>query len=154
MLVRNPTILSWQNFLKMSPKGKEKRRSTSLYCQRKPRQAIQTFEFGTANTLKSGTLKRSPLRVEKLTYGRNKARVHINPEKWFEGAPAEVWEYHIGGYQVSDKWLKDRKGRSPSSEEVAHYTRVVTAIGEAIIIQKSLDNLFAEVETSLLEVRL
>jgi hypothetical protein len=94
------------------------------------------------------------LRVEKVTYDRNKARVHINPEKWFEGVPAEVWEYHIGGYQVSDKWLKDRKGRSLSSEEVAHYTRVVTAIGETITIQKSLDDLFTEVETSLLEVRL
>ena len=76
------------------------------------------------------------------------------PEKWFAGIPPEVWEYHIGGYQVSEKWLKDRKGKGLSSEEVAHYTRVVTAIAETISIQGFLDDLFAEVETSLLEVRL
>ncbi|MBS3906278.1 MAG: N-6 DNA methylase [Syntrophaceae bacterium] len=94
------------------------------------------------------------LRVEKVTYDPNKARVHINPEKWFEGIPPEVWEYHIGGYQVSEKWLKDRKGRQLSSEEVAHYTRVITAIAETITIQETLDELFKEVETNLLEVKL
>jgi len=94
------------------------------------------------------------LRVDKVTYDRNKARVHINPEKWFAGIPPEVWEYHIGGYQVSQKWLKDRKGRELSSEEVAHYARVVTAIAETISVQRFLDDLFSEVETSLLEVRL
>ena len=94
------------------------------------------------------------LRVDKVTYDQKKARVHINPEKWFAGIPPEVWEYHIGGYQVSEKWLKDRKGRELSSEEVAHYTRVVTAIAETISIQQFLDDLFAEVETSLLEVKL
>jgi predicted helicase len=94
------------------------------------------------------------LRVDKIIYDRNKALVHINPEKWFTGIPPEVWEYHIGGYQVSEKWLKDRKGKELSSEEVAHYARVVTAIAETITIQQSLDDLFGEVETSLLEVRL
>jgi len=94
------------------------------------------------------------LRVVKVTYDRNKTRVHINPEKWFAGVPPEVWEYHIGGYQVSEKWLKDRKGRQLSSEEVSHYARVVTAIAETITIQRSLDDLFAEVETNLFEVRL
>jgi len=94
------------------------------------------------------------LRVEKVTYDQNKTRVHINPDKWFTGIPPEVWEYHIGGYQVSEKWLKDRKGRMLSSEEVSHYARVVTAIAETITIQRSLDVLFGEVETSLLEVKL
>lgn len=94
------------------------------------------------------------LRVEKVTYDQNKTRVHINPEKWFAGIPLEVWEYQIGGYQVSEKWLKDRKGRQLSSEEVSHYARVVTAIAETISIQETLDELFKEVETNLLEVRL
>jgi len=94
------------------------------------------------------------LRVDKVTYDQNKARLHMNSDKWFTGVPAEVWEYHIGGYQVADKWLKDRKGRELSSEEVAHYARVVTAIAETINIQRGLDDLFAEVETSLLEVGL
>jgi predicted helicase len=94
------------------------------------------------------------LRVDKVTYDQNKARVHINPEKWFAGVAPEVWEYHIGGYQVLEKWLKDRRGKGLSSEEVAHYARVVTAIAETISIQGFLDDLFAEVETNLLAVRL
>jgi predicted helicase len=92
------------------------------------------------------------LRVDKITYDQLKARVHINPDKWFDGVSPEVWEYQIGGYQVSEKWLKDRKGRELFSEEVAHYSRVVTAIAETIRVQRFLDDLFAEVETSLLEV--
>jgi predicted helicase len=94
------------------------------------------------------------LRVVKVTYDQNKTRVHVNLEKWFVGISPEVWEYHIGGYQVAEKWLKDRKGRTLLSEEVAHYARVVTTIAETIGIQGLLDDLFAEVETSLLEVRL
>jgi predicted helicase len=92
--------------------------------------------------------------VKKITYDQNKTRVHINPEKWFQGVPAKVWEYQIGGYQVAEKWLKDRKGRALSSEEIAHYTRVVTALAETIRVQQSFDDLFAEVESSLLEVKL
>jgi predicted helicase len=94
------------------------------------------------------------LRVKKITYDQEKSRVYINPEKWFADIPPEVWEYHIGGYQVSEKWLKYRKGKGLSSEEVAHYTRVVTAIAETITIQETLDELFKEIETSLLEVKL
>jgi len=92
------------------------------------------------------------LRVEKVSYDRNKACVHINPEKWFTGIFNEVWEYHIGGYQVAEKWLKDRKGRQLSSDEVAHYCKVITAISETIRIQEGLNELFKEIETSLLEV--
>ena len=92
--------------------------------------------------------------AEKVTYDQDKARVHINPEKWFAGIPPKVWEYYIGGYQVPEKWLKDRKGKQLSSEEVAHYTRVVTAIVETISIQETLDEFFKEVETNLLDVRL
>jgi len=70
------------------------------------------------------------LNVIKATYDEKNERVHINPEKYFAAVSREVWEYHIGGYQVSKKWLKDRKGKVLSSEEVAHYARVVTAIAE------------------------
>ena len=41
----------------------------------------------------------------------NKEKSHINNDQYFEGITEEVWEYQIGGYQVCDKWLKDRKGR-------------------------------------------
>jgi predicted helicase len=94
------------------------------------------------------------LRVVKVSFDEKKKRVHINPDKYFTGIPSEVWEYHIGGYQVAEKWLKDRKGRMLSSEEITIYANVITAIAETIRIQKSLDDLFKEVETNLLEISL
>jgi hypothetical protein len=94
------------------------------------------------------------LRVDKVTYDVKKKRVHINPDKYFTGIPSEVWQYHIGGYHVAEKWLKDRKGRMLSSEEIATYAKVVTAIADTISIQESLDGLFKRVESSLLKVSL
>ncbi|MBU1208730.1 MAG: N-6 DNA methylase [Proteobacteria bacterium] len=94
------------------------------------------------------------LRVVKVTYDPKNLRVHINPDKYFAGVPSEVWEYHIGGYQVAEKWLKDRKRRILSSEEIAIYAHVVTAIAETISIQESLDDLFRQVESEILEMSL
>ena len=38
----------------------------------------------------------------------------------FRGVPELVWNFHIGGYQVCEKWLKDRKGRTLSADENLH----------------------------------
>jgi len=39
----------------------------------------------------------------------------------FEGVPPEVWNFHIGGYQVCEKWLKDRRGRNLTYGDLEHY---------------------------------
>ena len=57
----------------------------------------------------------------------------------FEGVPEEVWDFHIGGYQVCHKWLKDRKGRTLSNEDVAHYQKIVVALNETIRIMAEID---------------
>ena len=57
----------------------------------------------------------------------------------FEGAPEQVWDFHIGGYQVCHKWLKDRKGRTLSDEDVAHYQKIVVALNETIRIMAEID---------------
>ena len=67
-------------------------------------------------------------RVEKQTYNQKEKWVYINKTQYFEGVEPEVWEYQIGGYQVLDKWLKDRKKRILSLEDIKHYCRVVTAL--------------------------
>lgn len=92
------------------------------------------------------------LGVEKITYDAKKKRVFLNANTYFTGVSSSVWEYRIGGYQVADKWLKERKGRRLSSEEVATYARVITAIAGTITIQESLDELFNEVELHRIEV--
>jgi hypothetical protein len=94
------------------------------------------------------------LRVVKITYDAKRLRVMISPDNWFAGVSPDVWEYHIGGYQVAEKWLKDRKGRTLSSEEIVTYAKVITALTETIKIQSGLDALFERVESAVLEVKL
>lgn len=69
----------------------------------------------------------------------NVGRVYINSEQYFEGVPTRVWEYHIGGYQVCEKWLKDRKGRLLSYDDIKHYHRIVSALAETIELQEQID---------------
>ncbi|HEX42935.1 MAG TPA: DNA methyltransferase [Phycisphaerales bacterium] len=59
-------------------------------------------------------------------------RVYINKDQYFEGVPPVVWQFHVGGYRVCEKWLKDRRGRTLSYGEVNHYQKVVVAISETL----------------------
>jgi len=57
----------------------------------------------------------------------------------FTGVPEEVWNFHVGGYQVCQKWLKDRKGRTLSPEDITHYQRIVVALQETIRLMQQID---------------
>lgn len=57
----------------------------------------------------------------------------------FHGVPESVWNFHIGGYQVCEKWLKDRKGRTLSKDDIAHYQKIVVALSETIRIMAEID---------------
>ena len=57
----------------------------------------------------------------------------------FQGVPENVWNFHIGGYQVCEKWLKDRKGRSLSADDIAHYHKIVVALNETIRLMAEVD---------------
>ena len=78
-----------------------------------------------------------------LDAGRTNARQGHRATKpgtvGFHGVPAEVWDFHIGGYQVCHKWLKDRKGRTLSDEDVAHYQKIVVALNETIRVMAEID---------------
>ncbi|MBA7529254.1 hypothetical protein ES705_21449 [subsurface metagenome] len=83
-------------------------------------------------------------KVEKINY--EKGSVHINKNQYFEGVKKEIWEYQIGSYQVCAKWLKDRKGRQLSLDDIKHYCNIVTALKRTIEIQKQIDKVYPEVE--------
>jgi len=88
-------------------------------------------------------------RVEKITYKEDEQRIYINKDKYFEGIVLDVWNYHIGGYQVLNKYLKDRKGRI--MDDAPHYCRIVTALNKTINIQKKIDEIYPEVEKELID---
>jgi predicted helicase len=79
--------------------------------------------------------------VEKVSYDENNQRVDINKTQYFEGIPPEVWEFYIGGYQVCQKWLKDRKGRTLTYDELTHYQKVIVALKETIRLMAEIDDL-------------
>jgi predicted helicase len=57
----------------------------------------------------------------------------------FRGVPEAVWNFHIGGYQVCHKWLKDRKGRTLSADDLIHYHSIVIALHETIRLMMEID---------------
>jgi hypothetical protein len=65
--------------------------------------------------------------------------VHINPGQYFEGVPQLAWEFHIGGYQPAQKWLKDRKGRALSFDDVTHYQKIIKILCETDRIMKEIE---------------
>ena len=66
-------------------------------------------------------------------------RVHINPDQYFDAVPLVAWEFHIGGYQPAQKWLKDRKGRGLSFEDVMHYQKIIKILIEPDRIMRELE---------------
>jgi len=79
-------------------------------------------------------------------YDSGTQRLYINRNQYFGPVPPQVHDYRIGGYQVCDKWLKDRKGRRLDLEDIRTYCRMVTAIGVTLVVQEEVDNLYAEVQ--------
>jgi predicted helicase len=87
-------------------------------------------------------------RVVKPKYDEERQMIFINDRNYFEGVSKEVWNYHIGGYQVMEKYLKDRKGRL--MEDAGHYCKMATSLQETIELQVKIDSLFITVEKTVL----
>jgi len=79
--------------------------------------------------------------VDKVTYDDNNQRIYINKTQYFEGVTTEVWNFHIGGYQVCQKWLKDRKNRTLTYDELTHYQKLIVALKETIRLMAEIDKL-------------
>ena len=80
----------------------------------------------------SGTLA-----VEKAEY--RQGRVYINATQYFDGVPESAWNFYIGGYQPAQKWLKDRKTRTLSFEDVRHYQQIIYVLQETEKIMSEID---------------
>lgn len=65
-------------------------------------------------------------------------KVWINATQYFDAAPAVSWTFYIGGYQPAQKWLKDRKGRALSFEDVKHYRNILKILSETDRIMRTI----------------
>ena len=102
---------------------------TSLHLMESPRLAKPITEFiGAPNPA-----------VEKVSWSKGTVWVDRAQTAGFKGVREDVWNFHIGAYQVCEKWLKDRKGRTLSKGDLAHYQKVVVALAETIRLMEEID---------------
>jgi len=77
--------------------------------------------------------------VEKPEY--KGGRVYINKEQYFENVPEISWNFYIGGYQPAQKWLKDRKGRVLTFDDIQHYQKIIKALLETDRVMREIDTM-------------
>ena len=88
------------------------------------------FEILAAENAKNADEDESLRSLRTLRQKENAGRVCINSTQYFENVPDEAWEFYVGGYQPAQKWLKDRKGRVLSSDDIMHYKSIIAALIE------------------------
>lgn len=128
---RIPFTDDYDMFSKLAEMGKE---LADIHLLKSPRLSppLAKYQGGGSNDI-----------VEFIQYDEDKSIVQINPDKHFEGIMSELWNYHIGGYQVLHKYLKDRKGKSIA--DPIRYCRMVTAIELTIDIQARIDQIIGTI---------
>ena len=77
--------------------------------------------------------------VTKPTY--KNGSVYINDTQYFANVPEVAWNFYIGGYQPAQKWLKDRKDRELSTDDIFHYQKIIVALSETDRIMKEIDKI-------------
>jgi len=145
---RVPLTSDRKLFGSLCEKGRE---LVALHLLESPRvrQFLTRYPIRGDNTVEKGHPKYlAPGQPEPRT-GRplKSGRVYISRDvpktgrqgQYFEGVPPEVWEFHIGGYQVCEKWLKDRRGRTLSYDELEHYQKIVVAVAQTIRLMAEID---------------
>jgi len=102
----------------------------------KPLKAGRVYINSVAAMSSSPSSPKSPVR----TPAQSAAGTPPLQGQYFEGVPPEVWNFHIGGYQVCEKWLKDRRGRTLSFDDLTHYQKIITALKETIRLMGEIDS--------------
>lgn len=87
-------------------------------------------------------------RVDKVRYAPPSSagepgRVWINRDQYFEGVESDTWAFAIGGYRPAEKWLKDRKDRILSFNDITHYRRICAALAETPSTMRQIDQTIA-----------
>ena len=89
-------------------------------------------------------------KIEFIKYEKN-SRVRINKTQYFSKIPPEVWDYHIGEYQILEKWLKDRK-ETKLSKGIDFYLKIISLIKNTLKIKNKIDKLYSKVERKVISL--
>jgi hypothetical protein len=72
--------------------------------------------------------------ISKISWSENTVSVQtaklekLGSSRRIENVDSSVWEFHIGGYRVCEKWLKDRKGIKFDQELASELLKIITII--------------------------
>ncbi len=66
-------------------------------------------------------------------------KVYINKTQYFGNVPELAWNFYIGGYQPAQKWLKDRKNRTLTFDDISHYRKIIAILIETHNLMQELD---------------
>ncbi len=84
-----------------------------------------------------------PNHVETVRYAPLKddlrGQVWINSDQYFQGVARSTWAFTIGSYRPAEKWLKDRRGRVLSFDDITRYRRICAALAETPRIMARID---------------
>ncbi|OIP68815.1 MAG: DNA methyltransferase [Oscillatoriales cyanobacterium CG2_30_40_61] len=127
-LTSNPEL-----FWKLTQKGD---RLVNLHLIKETAQEITTYPQPGDNN------------IDKIRYtepqNQTLGKVWINKTQYFEGVPPEVWNFQVGGYQVCQKWLKDRVGRTLNYDDLTQYQNIISALSETILLMQEIDQIIAK----------
>jgi Type ISP C-terminal specificity domain/N-6 DNA Methylase len=80
--------------------------------------------------------------VEAVRYSPADQAVSINKTQFFKPIPQAVWDFNIGGYQVLDKYLKSRKGRALTLDEINHVGAIADSLAFTIEQMAKIDEAY------------
>ncbi len=120
-----PFVKDYSNFKKLSELGTE---LMNLHLMKTSlSKNITKFEISGSNM------------VTKVVYKDGK--IYINDTQHFENVPKNIWDFWIGGYKVLDKWLKSRKGKKLSHQDIEQFVNIIGIIDDTIRIIKGIDKI-------------
>src|SRR3989344_230914 len=131
----------YKEFLKIDfprvPYPKDKKQFAALVALGKELRGLHLLESPKVRKFITSYSESGSNAVEKISYKDEK--VYINAEQYFGGVPEVAWNFYIGGYQPAQKWLKDRKGRALTNEDIEHYQKIIIALTETERIMREVD---------------
>ena len=131
---RIPFTTNMELFAQLAALGK---RLADLHLLKSPELDPPTCRFDG-----EGDAKVAKTKAQGFRYDPDEQRMYVNRTQYFGPVPLDIYEYRIGGYQVCQKWLKDRKERRLGLDDIRTYCRMVTAIDHTLTIQHQIDTLY------------
>lgn len=100
---------------------------------------IHLLESEKLNTISIGYPISGNNVVEKPKFEEDK--VYINETQYFDNVPEIAWNFYIGGYQPAQKWLKDRKSKELSFDDIRHYQKIINALYLTSQLMSQIDDI-------------